>query len=233
MTKRTSAWGDARSPLFAAAVFGGALAISTSFLVTTAQAGEDGDGSLLGSVLSIIGVTPGNESAQTPIDYGKRPPLVLPKTMNLPRPQPRAAARDPAWPKDPDVLRAERQAALDRAPRGPLGLDTGMTKEQEMKQRAIAVTPGGPGSCGEFTGESCDPHKIWAALSIKKSDTDTDETFAPGVAPVRKYLTQPPSRYMIPTKIVRPTISPRRSLNAGDNPNEYYRHQAERQHSVD
>ena len=46
------------------------------------------------------------------IDYRERSPLVVPPSMNLPPPEPsNIATRNPAWPKDPDVLRAKKLRA--------------------------------------------------------------------------------------------------------------------------
>jgi len=218
-----------------AILFAAASALAALCLVpSAASAQEDGGGSLSGTVLRVLGITRGKSDTHSAISYRRRAPLVLPKSMSLPPPQPRAAKRDPAWPQDPDVLRAERAAALERAPRQPLGQDTGMTKQQMLKQRDIADTPGGPADCGEFSGDTCDPHKIWAALSVKKgADPDSQSLYAAGQAPVRKYLTQPPSRYMIPTKVVKPTVGKQINPDAEDNPNIYFRDQARRQHSVD
>lgn len=227
-TKRCS-----RPALLGAFAMAGALAVSISFVPTAARAGDDGDGSFLGPVLRIIGVDPSSGAARPSIHYRQRAPLVLPKTMSLPAPQPRAAVRDAAWPRDPDVLRAQRAAALARAPSTEPGLDAGMSKRDMMKSRDVAVTPGGAAACGEFSGETCDPHKIWAALSVKKSETKSDDNYVVGKAPPRKYLTEPPSGYMVPTKILRPTIAKRIDPNADDNPNVYFRDQARRQQSVD
>lgn len=237
MTTKVFAREASRSALLAAAALTGGLALSISLLPSSARA-EDGDGpSMLGSMMQFVGLAPSKDTAAPKIDYRERPPLVLPKAMDLPPPQPRAAARDPAWPHDPDVEKANRAAALERAPAVQPGQDTAMSNEELMQRRDIANTPGGPAACGEFSGETCDPHQTWAALRIKKGDpgtgTEAEAIYAPGKEPPRKYLTQPPPGYLTPTKIVKPTIAKKRDPDADDNPNEYYNNQTKERHSVD
>jgi hypothetical protein len=44
------------------------------------------------------------------IDYRERSPLVIPPTRDLPPPQDAAAINNPAWPKDPDVVKPAKKA---------------------------------------------------------------------------------------------------------------------------
>jgi hypothetical protein len=50
------------------------------------------------------------------IEYRERAPLVVPPSRNLPPPQSEGpAARNPAWPKDPDVARRQEATAAEKA----------------------------------------------------------------------------------------------------------------------
>lgn len=50
------------------------------------------------------------------IEYRERAPLVVPPSLNLPPPQTEGpAARNPAWPKDPDVARRKQASAAEKA----------------------------------------------------------------------------------------------------------------------
>jgi hypothetical protein len=55
----------------------------------------------------------GNEEG---IEYRERAPLVVPPTRDLPPPQTEGpAAKNPAWPKDPDVARRKQASAAEKA----------------------------------------------------------------------------------------------------------------------
>jgi hypothetical protein len=50
------------------------------------------------------------------IEYRERAPLVVPPSLSLPPPQTEGpAARNPAWPKDPDVARRKQASAAEKA----------------------------------------------------------------------------------------------------------------------
>lgn len=92
------------------------LAIATAGLVLVAatiaaplpaRAGDDDvpiDTKILRGILEGIGLQPDGKQM---IDYHERPPLVIPSSKALPPPETTDAvvARNPAWPKDPDVAR--------------------------------------------------------------------------------------------------------------------------------
>ncbi len=106
------------------AVLGAALA--ATMLVGTAQAGDDEsiDQQILHSIMTGIGLQDPN--APQP-NYRERAPLVLPKSDVLPPPQKAGAAiaNNPAWPKDPDVLRAKNSREAREEPRHLRGVSAG------------------------------------------------------------------------------------------------------------
>src|SRR5262249_19677781 len=79
------------------------LAILSGATPTQAQEGTN----IFNSVLGFVGME--SEKEQESIDYRARAPIVVPPRLELPKPK--EAARDPSWPKGPDVA-AERRAAL-------------------------------------------------------------------------------------------------------------------------
>jgi len=63
------------------------------------------DTKFMKSFLSNIGLGPDSSPG---IDYHERSPLVVPPTRDLPPPESKSAAMDPAWPKDPDMTRQKK-----------------------------------------------------------------------------------------------------------------------------
>jgi len=70
------------------------------------------DTRLFRSFMKEMGFTRGGQD----IEYRERAPLVVPPTRNLPPPQAEGpAAKNPAWPKDPDVTRRKQASAAEKA----------------------------------------------------------------------------------------------------------------------
>src|SRR2546425_12990418 len=77
--------------------------------VAPARAADDDDDTadtkFFRGLLSGLGL----KSANNPIDYHERSPLVVPPSRELPAPGTEATiANNPAWPKDPDVSRSKK-----------------------------------------------------------------------------------------------------------------------------
>ncbi|MBI1204469.1 MAG: hypothetical protein GC182_18365 [Rhodopseudomonas sp.] len=97
---------------------GFSLALAATLLVGSlfagtapARAADDDvplDSQILRGVLEAVGLRKDGEA----IDYTERAPLVIPPNRTLPPPEKPDAviANNPAWPKDPDVLRAKEDA---------------------------------------------------------------------------------------------------------------------------
>ena len=67
------------------------------------------------SFLGALGLKPSDEDNK----YPERAPLVVPPTTKLPKPKSISSVNDPAWPKDPEILKkkaAEAEAATFSAP---------------------------------------------------------------------------------------------------------------------
>lgn len=58
----------------------------------------------------------GSGEDQDQIQYQERAPLVVPPALRLPSPKASVAAKDPAWPKDPDVERARKMKEAAATP---------------------------------------------------------------------------------------------------------------------
>jgi hypothetical protein len=117
-------------------VFGAAL-LTTA---TPARAAEDGkslESRIIGGILEGVGLQKDGET----INYGERAPLVIPPSRALPPPEKSdtAIARNPAWPKDPDVARRKVEAQQAR--------NRNISEEREHEQdrlRPEELTPGAP-----------------------------------------------------------------------------------------
>jgi hypothetical protein len=95
------------------------LALGAAVLASSvpAYAGDDDapiDTRIFRSFMEGIGLR--RDGDEKGINYQDRAPLVIPPSRTLPPPENSGAvvARDPAWPKDPDVVRAKREAAQEK-----------------------------------------------------------------------------------------------------------------------
>jgi hypothetical protein len=91
-----------------------ALALLAGMGHAWAQDDEDEplDTRLFRSFMKEMGFSRGDQG----IEYRERAPLVVPPTRNLPPPQAEGpAAKNPAWPKDPDVTRRKEASAAEKA----------------------------------------------------------------------------------------------------------------------
>ena len=117
------------------------LLIASALIAGTvsARAGDDDneapDTKILRSILTGIGLQDPNKA---PIDYHERPPLVIPPDKTLPPPEAAdATAKNPAWPKDPDVTRAREIRRMEA--------NRNTTEEIERERRPLRpeeMTPG-------------------------------------------------------------------------------------------
>ncbi len=141
------------------------------------------------------------------INYQQRGPLVIPPRLELPPPEKTDAvvAKNPSWPKDPDVRRRKIEADLER--------NRNVSDEREREQNPLRqeqLTPGGkppnPGRSRDApnTATPSDPISP-AALGTKgnaftnmfKSKNDEVAKFTG--EPPRGSLTEPPPGYQTPS----------------------------------
>jgi hypothetical protein len=124
----------------ARASVGLALGLAMLFGSTAARAADNEPGideKFMNSIMTGLGF---KKDGDADINYQERAPLVIPPGRNLPPPEnPDAVtANNPAWPKDPDVQRRKKEAAIAR--------DRNISDEREREQNPLRpdqLTPGG------------------------------------------------------------------------------------------
>jgi len=113
----------------------GAALLASSLPARAAGEGESLESRVIRNILEGVGLQKDSEE----INYGERAPLVIPPSSTLPPPESSdaAVARNPAWPKDPDVARRKAEAARER--------NRNISAEREHEQdrlRPDELTPG-------------------------------------------------------------------------------------------
>jgi hypothetical protein len=182
------------------------LAASTfAVLGSAAPVAADETSNPLNSMLGLLGAKP--EPEADAIDYRPRAPLVVPPSRDLP--EPKEAARDPAWPKDADA-NARRRASLDSRRPAP-GAATGTNAAPEPKSTQVnAAAPAGSDAseAGCFLNAT-GPQSCFNSLQAVFGGGGSSEPAKPGVEPTRKLLTEPPSGYR--ASMIVPTSEDRKS----------------------
>jgi hypothetical protein len=199
---------------------GCALALATVVAGLPAQAQDDAvepnsiwnlEQRVWGTIVRGLGLRDPNTPT---IDYRERSPLVVPPTRDLPPPQAKAKPRDPAWPNDPDVARARKEAKrklsvgndLSRVvdnqgrPITPEELNRGGARPPASQSTASnAPAPGSdpdgrqipPSEMGYFGGLFS--LRAWGFSGyVNETGTFTNE-------PARTELTEPPPGYQTPS----------------------------------
>jgi hypothetical protein len=140
------------------------------------------------------------------IDFRERSPLVVPPSRDLPAPDTTGAVQNnPAWPKDPDVQRAKKDAAA-RKQRGNTAW------EDEARPLSAAELARGRKAGAGNQGYSTDPNSearpyspsalgsksvfTWEGLGF---GSKKEENTAFTGEPARSTLTQPPAGYQTPS----------------------------------
>jgi len=145
------------------------------------------------------------------IEYRERAPLVVPPSRTLPPPQAEApSARDPAWPKDPDVLRRQEASAAEKAKLKRSGdiptEDARVLRPDELKGNPAAATSGTerarpsaeesarPLSPAQLSGKTNWWDSMWSSVGPQRPES------APFTAePPRTSMTAPPPGYQTPS----------------------------------
>jgi hypothetical protein len=143
------------------------------------------------------------------IDYRERSPLVIPPTLDLPPPQASgSAARNPAWPREPDRKIAVRTKPNLRATADEPGSESVLSPNELRRganPRAGRVTEtsrsgsieeaniGRPVSPTELSGS----YSIFSWRSLMGAHLNEEAQFAG--EPTRGSLTQPPPGYQTPS----------------------------------
>ena len=132
----------------ASAAFGLALGVAAVAIPGPARAADDDvpiDQKVYRSLMDGLGLKRDGEAT---ITYQERGPLVLPPSRNLPPPESSGAvtANNPAWPKDPDVMRRKAEAAMEK--------NRNISDEREREQNPLVgrqMTPGAEATSGSRT----------------------------------------------------------------------------------
>jgi len=191
------------------------LVLAAAVLATPARAADDDtpiDTKILRSFLEGIGL----QREDRTINYQERAPLVIPPSRTLPPPEaPGAAvANNPAWPKDPDVLRAQEEAAREKSAFSRA--DESMRREERAlrpdeltpgakpgtsKRVARATQTGVPGSSSDTGNGRLTPSQLGYSgglFGMFKSSNDDEVARFTGEPP-RTSLTEPPPGYQTPS----------------------------------
>jgi len=127
-----------RSCAAGALVFG-ATAVLGSAPVSAADDELTWDQKLTRSLMDGLGL---KRDGEANINYQERAPLVIPPGRDLlPPEQSDAAANNPAWPKDPDVERRKRDAAIEKT--------RNISDEREREQNPLRPDQLAPGARGK------------------------------------------------------------------------------------
>jgi hypothetical protein len=206
-----------------AAAIAAFFCVAAFFSAAPARAQTPEDTNMFNSVLGFVGMQFDKE--QDAIDYRARAPIVVPPKTDLP--PPKTAVRDPAWPKDPDVIEARRKAMDSRRPAPQINPNTRVEMSQtELQQGKGGTLPtdGPPDDCQAGSGTPICLYAPWKALQAVASGFHQDDV-KPGPEPDRKYLTEPPPGYRQPTGVAKATIDvPKEEPDAAD-PGAYVRSQ--------
>ncbi len=215
------------------AAVGGALLLGMSAAMPV-RAAEDTN--TFNSFLGFFGMQA--EKEQDSIDYRARAPLVVPPKLDLPPPQ-AADARHPAdWPTDPDIA-ARRKALVDsHRPAPQVTLNTRpeqMTRDQMAGGRTETVrVDNGDDGCQALGGASSCSGSPWQyvkeKLGLAKKE---DDVVLSSDVPPRKYLTEPPSSYRVPTVKTKVTVDPTKAEPDNGDAQAYSRHEQTHKTSVD
>jgi len=141
------------------------------------------------------------------IEYKQHPPLVVPPdTKDLPPvEQPKAvAAADADWPDDPDVARADAEAAKDAN-----RLTSAQSAQTRVRGTGETITPddvqaariaggGLPDAPTEKQSERADLLSLEELANLKVGATNDKYAADISEAPTRKYLIEPPPEYRVP-----------------------------------
>jgi len=140
------------------------------------------------------------------IEYRERSPLVIPPSTELPQPGSGAAeARDPNWPKDPDVER-RREAAAAKKARKPSPIESGQSiLPSQLAPNGSAVTATQPAETrtlgtADNVNPSLSPTQLGFAGKLSNLFGGNKTETAPFTGePDREKLTQPPAGYQTPS----------------------------------
>ena len=141
------------------------------------------------------------------IDYRERSPLVVPPNMQaLPMPVPdNVAAKNPAWPKDPDVQRAKALKAERKKPRKTIEEESVQETPAQLNRPGAAINraaqrPTGdnkPDPTQQSTAQELGAKSVFNLDTLLGRNKDEYTTFV--TEPPRANLIEPPPGYRTPS----------------------------------
>lgn len=144
----------------------------------------------------VIGGRPGED-----IEYRQRPPLVVPPSSVLPRPQEPGSRRNAAWPNDPDVAKRRADAAAARAPAGsnPNWRNNPMLSQEELRRGRTTRDAGAPVIAEDHNNynNQIAPIRIGREMASRHNQAAADQLVY-GEEPPRRLLSEPPVGYRRP-----------------------------------
>jgi hypothetical protein len=205
--------------------FAGALALTLAAGATGAfaQNAQDDDEWLDTKIFRGFLKELGLQGDENPIEYRERAPLVVPPSRTLPPPRSEsAAAKNPAWPKDPDAKKRQDVTATpaqrarlsgDRVtdnlrPLAPNELERGRSGPRPTGDNSSAendVRPMSPSSLGYSKG-------LWEMFMSNVGPERPEYAPFQGEAP-RTSLTAPPTGYQTPSPAQPYGLSPTATVN--------------------
>jgi len=196
---------------FTATALGLALSVAALAWPAPARAAEDDDTSfesrVMGGVLQALGLRKDGDG----INYQERAPLVLPSSRTLPPPEKSDArlANNPAWPKDPDVLKRKQEKELEAKPRTTLDMenDSRPLRPDQLNSPGVARAmarrnQASPNSLGSNSGGApLSPSELGykGGLFGNMFGTKDEETAKFTGEQPRTSLTEPPPGYRTPS----------------------------------
>lgn len=180
-------------------------------------------------LMSFIGVGK-DEPAKGDIDFRERAPIVVPKNLALPAPQPGVGPKVANWPKDPDVSRRRDEDARARVPQQIyINANPALDKRELMQGRSDAA-PVAVDLCDTFVNgvRDCAPtpmEKVKRVFSL--GDTNRDVILV-GKEPTREYLTEPPRGFRTASETTKATREGGYERPNDADPGKYYRDEAKR-----
>lgn len=139
------------------------------------------------------------KSGGSDIDYRARPPLVVPPSSALPRPQDSAEARNAAWPNDPDVQRRKDEANPRPYALSEKARNNPMLSQEELRRGRISRGEAAPVISEEHGNynNQIQPIRIGRDVASRRNQS-AENTLTYGSEPERRLLTDPPTGYRMP-----------------------------------
>jgi hypothetical protein len=199
------------------AAFGPAVAVA----MVCAGAPVQAQSTTIDSLMTIMGLKSGDSGPE--IEYRERAPLVVPPKIQLRPPEEPASKRNAAWPNDPDVQRRrarEAEAKIPKTERDSYKLDQNprlsIDDIRAGRREGANVNTTPKPVYGENSRE-----EIWLSPDkLRALDRKTaPDKVAAGVEPDRRYLTDPPTGYRLPSANA-PIAAPRGAITVKQTDNE-------------